>query len=71
MNGLLVFVIIVLVLQVIFFFVIRKKRKRDKANSVIEKYNIRSSSDAFRLLQDPDVPEMDKRKIEKLYKGEE
>ena len=69
MNGLIVFVVIVLLLQIALFFVIRQKRKRDKANSVIEKYNIRSSGEAFRLLQDPDVPEADKKKIEKLYKG--
>lgn len=70
MKGLLLFVILVFVLQVVLFFVIRNKRKRDKENSVIEKYKIRNSSDAFRLLQDPDIPEADRSKIEALYKGE-
>lgn len=71
MNGLLVFVILVFVLQVVLFFVIRKKRNQEKENSVIEKYKIRNSSDAFRLLQDPEIPETDRKKIEALYKGEE
>jgi len=69
MIGLIVFVCIVLLLQIVLFFVIRKKRKEAKENSVIEKYNIRSSSDAFRLLQDPEIPEKDKLEIERLYKG--
>lgn len=71
MKGLLLFVILVFVLQVVLFFVIRKKRKRDKENNVIEKYKIRNPSDAFRLIQDPEVPENDRKKIEALYKGEE
>lgn len=71
MKGLLLFVILVFVLQVVLFFVIRKKRKRDKENNVIEKYKIRNPSDAFRLIQDPEVPEADRKKIEALYKGEE
>lgn len=71
MNGLLVFVILVFVLQVVLFFVIRKKRKQEKETNVIEKYNIRTSSDAFRLIQDTSLPEEDRRKIEALYKGDE
>jgi len=70
MNGLIIFVAFVLVLQVVLFFVIRAKRKKEKRESMIEKYNIKSSSDAFRLIQDPDIPEEDRQKIETLYKGE-
>lgn len=50
------------------FFMIRAKRKKDKRDNVIEKYNIRTPADAFRLLQDPDVPEDDLKKIEELYR---
>lgn len=50
---------------------IRKKRRQDKEHSVIEKYNIRSSGDAFRLLQDPEISEEDRKEIERLYKGNE
>ncbi len=71
MKGLIIFVAAVLVLQIVFFFIIRKKRKQERENSVLEKYNIRSSGDAFRLLQDPEVPEKDKKEIERLYRGNE
>ena len=50
---------------------IRKKKKQEKENSVIERYNIRSAADAFRLLQDNSIPKEDRDKIEMLYKGEE
>ena len=69
MNGFIVFVIFVLVLQIALFFVIRKKRKQEKRESIIEKYDIRSPGDAFRLMQNPDIPDEDKQKIEKLYLG--
>lgn len=68
MNWLLLFVFLVLVLQVVMFFIIRAKRKKDKRKNVIEKYNIRTAADAFRLLQDPNIPENDREKIEELYK---
>ena len=71
MNGFIVFVIFVLVLQIALFFVIRKKRKEEKRESIIEKYDIRSSGDAFRLMQNPDIPDEDRQKIEKLYLGKE
>ncbi len=71
MNGLIIFVSAVFILQIVLFFVIRKKRREEKKHSVIEKYNIKSSGDAFRLLQDADVPDDDKSKIEELYHGKE
>ncbi|MTI22556.1 hypothetical protein E1176_16105 [Fulvivirga sp. RKSG066] len=69
MNGFIIFVVAVLTLQVVLFFVIRKKKRQEKENSVIEKYNIKSSSDAFRLIQDQSIPEEDRQEIERLYKG--
>ncbi|MEM1407508.1 MAG: hypothetical protein AAGG59_12085 [Bacteroidota bacterium] len=71
MNTFLIFAFLVLVLQVVMFFIIRKKRKQEKENSVIERYNIKSPADAFRLLQDNSIPQEDRDKIEVLYKGEE
>ncbi|TRX58606.1 hypothetical protein FNH22_12045 [Fulvivirga sp. M361] len=71
MNTFLVFAIVVLLLQVGLFFMIRKKKKEQKRNSIVEKYNIKSASDAFRLIQDNSVPQEDRDKIELLYKGEE
>ncbi|MEM6359766.1 MAG: hypothetical protein AAF149_12395 [Bacteroidota bacterium] len=70
MNTFLFFAFLVLVLQVAMFFIIRKKRRQEKENSVIERYNIKSPADAFRLLQDNSIPQEDRDKIEVLYKGE-
>jgi len=69
MTGLIIFVGIVLILQVVLFFVIRKKRNKVKENSIIERYDIKTTADAFRLLQDADIPEKDRKEIEKLYQG--
>ena len=71
MEALLILVSIVFILQVVIFFVIRRQKKKQKEESVIEKYDIRSSSDAFRLIQDQSIPEQDRKKIEALYKAEE
>ncbi|HNP19529.1 MAG TPA: hypothetical protein PKL31_13915 [Fulvivirga sp.] len=71
MNLLIILVSIVLGIQVALFFVIRNKRKKEKENSVIEKYNIKSAGDAFKLLNDPSIPEADRIEIERLYNGEE
>jgi hypothetical protein len=70
MNGIIVLVSIVLILQVVMFFVIRAKRKKEKANSVIDRYNIKTAGDAFRIMNDPTLPEEDRMEIEKLYNGE-
>ena len=50
---------------------IRAKRRKEKENNVLEKYNIRSSADAFRLINDPNTPDGDREKIEKLYVGDQ
>ncbi len=70
MSLLILLVSIVLGIQVALFFVIRSKRKKEKANSIIEKYNIKSPGDAFRLLNDPAIPEVERMEIERLYNGE-
>lgn len=71
MTGLILFVSAVFVLQVILFILARKKRRQEQENSVIHKYNIKTSGDAFRLLQDPEIPEEDRDKIQELYNGKE
>ncbi|ELR73663.1 hypothetical protein C900_02067 [Fulvivirga imtechensis AK7] len=70
MEWLIVFVGLVLLFQIAVFFMIRAKRKKDKRENVIEKYNIRTPADAFRLLQDHSLPDNDRKKIERLYRGE-
>ncbi len=71
MTWLIIFVVLVLIMQIGLFFVIRAKKKADKENSIIEKYNIRSSGDAFKLLNDSSIPEEDRKKIEEVYRGAE
>ena len=69
MNYLLVLVAIVLVFQIVLFFLIRKLNKKLKSDSVIHKYNLKSPADAFKILNDPNIPEKDREEIEILYKG--
>lgn len=69
MNWLIVFVVGVLIMQLALFFFIRSKKKTDKENSIIEKYKIRTSGDAFRLLNDASIPENDRKRIEEVYNG--
>ncbi|MEL7004120.1 MAG: hypothetical protein AAFN93_15480 [Bacteroidota bacterium] len=69
MTWLIVFVVAVLIMQVVLFFVIRAKKKAEKANSIIDKYNIRSTGDAFKLMNDTSIPEEDRKRIEEVYNG--
>lgn len=67
LNTLLVFAVVVLILQVVLFFVIRARKKKMKEESVIEKYNIKTRADAWRLLGDPELDEVDRKRIQDLY----
>lgn len=71
MKSLLILVSIVFILQIVIFFVIRRQKRKQREESVIEKYNIRSAADAFRLIQDQSIPEEDRLKIEALYQADE
>ncbi len=66
-NVLLIVAVVVLVFQVVMFFVIRKQKRTIKQNSIEDKYNIRTRSDAWKLINSPGLPEADRIKIEKLY----
>ncbi len=70
MNFIIALVVIVLIIQIGLFFLIRAKKKKDKENSVIEKYNIKSAGQAWNLINDPETPEDDRIEIEKIYQGE-
>ena len=70
MNFIIALVVIVLFIQIGLFFLIRAKKKKDKENSVIEKYNIKSAGQAWTLINDPETPEADRIEIEKIYMGE-
>lgn len=71
MTWIYVLVGFALALQVTLFIMGRRIRKREKENSVIEKYNIDSRQKAWQLLADPSLPEEDREKIKALYEGEE
>jgi len=70
MNFIIALVVIVLFIQIGLFFLIRSKKKKDKENSVIEKYNIKTAGQAWNLINDPETPEDDRIEIEKIYQGE-
>lgn len=71
MNWIFIVVAIALVIQIALFIMGRRIRKREKENSVIEKYKINSRQRAWQLLADPNTPEEDREKIRALYEGEE
>ena len=70
MNLIISFVVLVLIMQIVLFFIIRTRNKKLKRENVIEKYNIKSPGEAFELMNNPEIPEEDRIKIEKLYQGE-
>ncbi|MEP5611366.1 MAG: hypothetical protein ABJP45_03920 [Cyclobacteriaceae bacterium] len=71
MNWLIALVTVALVLQIVLFIMGRRIRRREKANSIIEKYDIRSRQRAWQLLGDTSIPDEDRDKIRALYEGEE
>lgn len=70
MNWLIVLVSVALVLQIALFILGRRIRKREKKNSIIEKYNINSRQKAWQLMGDTTIPEEDRKKIKALYEGD-
>lgn len=69
MTVIIVFVVVVLVFQITLFFVIRSRNKKLKKEDIIEKYDIKSPGDAFELMNNPEIPEGDRIKIERIYRG--
>lgn len=70
MTLLLIIISMVLVGQVVLFIVTRKKIKKEKANNVLQKYNIKTRSELWKTLNDPELPEEDRAKLEQLYAKE-
>lgn len=71
MTLLIVVIVVVLVVQILIFVMSRKKIKKERENSIVEKYNIKSSGDAWRLINNQEIPEEDRKKIEEVYRGDE
>jgi len=69
MTLLIAVIIIVLALQVLIFIVTRRKIKKEREHNVIMKYNIKTSGDAWRLINNQQIPQEDRDKIEGIYKG--
>ena len=66
-TNLIWFLVPVLVLQIFMFFIIRQKKKQMKKNDILGKFGISSRSDLFRMLQDPELSEEDREKLQKIY----
>ncbi len=67
LTWLIILLGIALGVQIVLFIWGRRIRKKEKENSVIEKYDIRSRQKAWQLLADPELPEEDRKKIEELF----
>ncbi len=66
-NALLYIALFILVFQIALFFVIRARKKKLKSESIIERFDITSRADAWKLLSDPNLSVPDREKIKKLY----
>lgn len=69
MKWLAVLLILVLLSQVAIFFYTRKL-KRENKNHVLNRYKIKSAKEAWEVLHDPDLPEEDRKEIERIYHDE-
>ena len=70
MTALIILLVVAFGVQILLFFMGRRIRKKEKENSIIEKYDIRSRQKAWQLMGDTSIPEEDRKKIEALYQGE-
>jgi hypothetical protein len=68
MMWLAILLILALISQVILFLYSRKI-KQELKDSVIEKYDLRTPKDAWEALGNPEIPDEDKKEIQKLYEG--
>jgi hypothetical protein len=68
MSSLLILALVALGVQIIMFFMIRSRKKGMEYPSEIErKYKIRTRADAWKLLNQPDLPDDERNQIEELY----
>jgi len=67
MKALFFVLFLVLAGQVVLFFVIRARKRKNRSEDVLFKYNIESRSDLWKRLNDPSIPEEDRKKLDKLY----
>ena len=68
LNTFFYLALFVLAIQVVLFFVIKARKKKMKSESIIDRFDINSRADAWKILNQPDLAEQDRIKINKLYK---
>lgn len=71
MTLIIIFLIVAASLQVGIFLYSRKLKKKWKQDDVLTKYDIKSRSDLFAVLNRNDIPEEDLVKLNKIYNQEE
>lgn len=71
MTLIIIFLIVAASLQVGIFLYSRKLKKKWKQDDVLTKYDIKSRSDLFAVLNRNDIPEEDLVKLKNIYNQEE
>ena len=71
MTLLVAILVVVLLVQACIFIYSRKMKKQMRENDVLLKYNINTRSELFSSLANPDIPESDREKLQKIYNTEE
>ena len=69
MTKLIIFLVVVVAIQAAIFLYTRKLKKKNKQH-VLTRYNVKTPKDAWVLLQDPDLPDEDRQKIQEYYNAE-
>ena len=68
MEAIIILVLAALVIQAVLFFVIKKKKKTLTGDDpVLEKYNIKSKADAFKLINSHILSDGDRARVEQFY----
>jgi hypothetical protein len=68
MDNLWIFLLVALAIQLGLLLYTRYiKGKSPKEDATMEKYSIRNRNDAWKLLNDPSIPEQDRAKILEIY----
>jgi hypothetical protein len=62
-------VLILALISQVTLFLYSRKIKQELKDSVIEKYDLRTPKDAWEALGNPEIPDEDKKEIQKLYEG--
>ena len=71
MTYLIVLAVCVLILQLFIFFYLRRKNRHMRETDILLKYDIKTRKDAWHKLQDPDLPEDDRKKLQEIYSAED